>query len=289
MGFIKQYEKYPVVEFLMKFGYDNFWMSKQICNKATKDKEFRRWLIQNKDVKGKDTCYVSSLLNAYKHNVPLLEQEILERAKKELRTNEYKDLREAFKGEQETLLKYITKQGTHLSTYADYYKACTELGMDMMIDRNRYPHDFKYWHDMRIDQLNTKRAEEDKIKRAKLYEQFAQIAAKYLPLERISKDDYVVIIAQSPQDLIREGEVLHHCVGRMNYDQRFIKEQSLIFFVRKANDISTPLVTMEYSLSTHKVLQLYGLKDSKPSEEIQNYVNKRWLPYANRKLKQIAA
>ena len=81
---------------------------------------------------------------------------------------------------------------------------------------------------------------------------------------------------------------MHHCVGKMNYDQKFAREETLIFFIRNRLSPNTPFVTLEYSLANHKILQCYGEHDSKPSEDILTYVNKKWLPYANRKLKQIA-
>ena len=51
----------------------------------------------------------------------------------------------------------------------------------------------------------------------------------------------------------------------------------------------TPLVTVEYSLHTHKILQCYGEHDHKPSDDILHYVNKVWLPYANKTIKKLAA
>jgi hypothetical protein len=74
----------------------------------------------------------------------------------------------------------------------------------------------------------------------------------------------------------------------MGYDQKFAREETLIFFIRNTNSPDTPFVTLEYSLSTHKVLQCYGDNDSKPDEKVMTFVNKKWLPYANRKLKKIA-
>ena len=59
-----------------------------------------------------------------------------------------------------------------------------------------------------------------------------------------------------------------HCVGRMNYDRRFVREESLIFFVRTKEQPDIPFVTLEYSLRNHKVLQCYGEHDHKPSEDI---------------------
>ena len=147
----------------------------------------------------------------------------------------------------------------------------------MSLPKNRFPHDFKRWHDIRIDQYATARAEADRKAKQELYEQFARIAEKYLPLEHDKRSAFVCIIARSPADLIREGELLDHCVGRMNYDQRFIREESLIFFIRKKEQPDTPLVTLEYSLRNHKVLQCYGEHDHKPSEDVLHYVNKVWL------------
>lgn len=49
----------------------------------------------------------------------------------------------------------------------------------------------------------------------------------------------MAVIAHKPSDLVREGEALHHCVGRMNYDRKFVLEESLIVFIRRKE--STPL------------------------------------------------
>lgn len=82
---------------------------------------------------------------------------------------------------------------------------------------------------------------------------------------------------------------MHHCVGRMQYDERFAQEESLIFFIRAKEKPEKPLVTLEYSLSMHKVLQCFASYNQKPSEEILYYINKIWLPYANKHLRQIQA
>jgi hypothetical protein len=74
----------------------------------------------------------------------------------------------------------------------------------------------------------------------------------------------------------------------MNYDQKFAREESLIFFIRNKDNINNPFVTVEYSPKSKKVVQCYGEHDSKPNDNVLNYVNKVWLPYANRKLRQLA-
>ena len=36
-----------------------------------------------------------------------------------------------------------------------------------------------------------------------------------------------------------------------------------------------------------KVLQCYGLNNSRPTEDVLRYVNKVWLPYAKKQLKNL--
>lgn len=122
-----------------------------------------------------------------------------------------------------------------------------------------------------------------------LTKKLADVAQKYMPLQHNKRSAYICVIAQTPADLIREGEILHHCVGRMHYDLSMANEESLIFFIRTKAQPEKLFVTLEYSLKTHKVLQCYGIHNSKPSDETLHYVNKIWLPYANKTIKQIAA
>ena len=290
LNYLRFYEKYPKCELLVKAGMSNLAASIQILRLCDKDKNFCKWLYKNKD-KASSGYYISSIINAYKQNKDIEEVYNFEKFKKYFaKENNFQNLKTFLKhNEKDKFIKYLIKQNTDGYSYEDYRNACQYLGIDMAIDKNRYPHDFKKWHDIRIDQYHTAKAEKDAEERKELYQKFANVANKYLSLERlIVKEDYVCIIAKSPQQLVHEGEQLHHCVGQMNYDQKFAREESLIFFIRNRLSPNTPLATLEYSPKNHKILQCYGEHDTKPSEEILNFVNKKWLPYANRKLRQIA-
>ena len=142
---------------------------------------------------------------------------------------------------------------------------------------------------IRIDEANTKRMENDKKERAEFYEKFNAVAEKYLPMQKDKNATYLVIIAKSPAELKAEGKALHHCVGSMGYEQKFAREETLIFFIRSADAPDVPLVTMEYSLKSKKILQCYAYGNTKPADDITTYINTKWLPYAKRQLKKIAA
>ncbi len=288
--YLRTYEKYPQAEMFVKFGLSAYVLSKQLLEKSAKDKTFRKWLIKHCGELYLGHYYISTILLSYKTGKSLENAQQFERQKKSFcnKNSSYPELRRFFKGQTDKFLEYVQKQDTNIATYNDYYNACTYIGLDMTEDKNVFPHDFKRWHDIRIDQYHTAKAMKDAEERKELYAKFASVAEKYLPLQR-EKEAFVIVIARSPAELIREGDILHHCVGRMNYDQKFAREERLIFFVRNANDPDTPFVTIEYSLKSKKILQCYGEHDSKPNDSVLEFVNKKWLPYANRKLKQIAA
>ena len=289
--YLRTYLKYPQVEYLVKAGLGKFVDSTMILKKIGEDKAFRKWLMAHRAELAEHYYYVDVILRAFRTGKPLDVLQVYREAKIKLSHDQHlKPICELFTGaEQERFFDYISKQNTNANTYLDYLKACQYLGLDMSEEKNRFPHDFKRWHDIRIDQYATAQAEADRKAKQELYKQFARIAEKYLPLEHDKRSAFICIIAHSPAELIREGEILHHCVGKMNYDRRFIREESLIFFVRSRRDPETPLVTLEYSLKNRKVLQCYGEYDRKPDEDVLHYVNKVWLPYANKRIKQIRA
>ena len=66
-------------------------------------------------------------------------------------------------------------------------------------------------------------------------------------------------------------------------------QETLIFFVRKIEELDKPFVTIEYSLKYKQVLQCYAYKNSKPEEKVLEFVNNKWLPHANKQLEKIAA
>ena len=286
--YLRTYEKYPQAEMFVKFGLSTYALSKQLLEKSAKDKQFRKWLIRHCGELCGRYYYIGTILSAYKTGKPLDHIQQLERQKKSFcnKNSSYPELKRFFKGRTDKFLEYVKKQDTSIATYNDYFKACNYLGLDMTEDKNVFPHNFKHWHDMRIDQYHTAKAMKDAEERKELYAKFASVAEKYLPLQR-TNEAFVVVIARSPSELIIEGDTLHHCVGRMNYDQKFAREESLIFFVRNVSEPATPFVTLEYSIKSKKILQCYGEHDHTPDSTVMDFVNNKWLPFANRQLKKI--
>ena len=72
-----------------------------------------------------------------------------------------------------------------------------------------------------------------------------------------------------------------------NLSRKILKSITLGW--RSADAPDVPLVTMEYSLKSKKILQCYANSNTKPADDITTYINTKWLPYAKRQLKKIAA
>ena len=300
LQYLRLYEEYPQVEYLVKFGLSSYVKNKQLLKKIGKDKSFQKWLFKNHTAIQGKFYYVSTILKAYEENKPFEVVQAYEERVKKINADKYlKPIRELFGKDIKKYIDYTRHQHISDRLYLDYLIACNYLGIDMTENKNKIPHDFMHWHDVRVEEYKTVKAfrdeEERKAKALKdaeekkeLYEKFSKVAEKY---SRLSKEDgaYVVMIAQSPAELVNEGAILKHCVGHMGYDKRFANEQSLIFFVRTKENPTEPFVTVEYSIKSKKVLQCYAKGNSTPDAEVTQYINSVWTPYANKLLKQKVA
>ncbi len=81
--------------------------------------------------------------------------------------------------------------------------------------------------------------------------------------------------ATSQAELIREGEILSHCVGRSNYGQKMAMGTTAIFFIRRQKEPEKPFATLELGLKDGKVIQCYGEKDRYPGDRVKTFYT-RW-------------
>lgn len=288
IDYLRIYEKFPQAEYLIKLGLKNYATSKTILKRIAKDKAFIKWLAKNRDELQSGDFYIPAVLNAYKTGRPISEQNLLFTLLSHTRSGRYSHYKNRFCGDWNQLLLYILKHKIDVPLYFDYYDACVFLNLDMALDKNLYPRDFKRRHDIRADEYSTAVAILEEKSRKLLYDDFKKMASKYISLQYSNAESqFLMVIAKSPAELIREGLLLHHCVGRMGYDQKMIRGESLIFFVRNRLAPDTPLATVEYSLSKRAVLQCHADSNNPPNSEIISFVHDLWLPYANRMLNAV--
>ena len=304
LGYLRLYEEFPEAEYLIKSGLKYYATSKTILRKVRKDKSFHKWLVAHRDcdmVDGKYYC--NAILHAYKNNVSIKKANDLEYRKRHLSADYHGkeiislSLKKGIKGEYERLFSYLEKQDISNYLYLDYIRACHYLQLDCHDDNIRYPKDFHRWHDIRLKEQRIMREEEERLRKEQarkekeqLVQDFLIAAEKYLPLAGFTEDEhYAIFIARSPAELVKEGNALSHCVGYNGYDKKMANQETLIFFVRKIEELDKPFVTIEYSLKSKKVLQCYAYKNTKPDDKVLQFVHNKWLPHANEQLEKIAA
>lgn len=289
------YKENPRIELITKLVSSKYAVNKNIVSRATKDKQFIVFLKNNAAEIKRLHASANAVIQAYRDNKPIEDVVRAEEVRKSLTTecganDTTRAIYAAIKslGEKTVLeyANYTSRVGR--GSYEDYFRCIRYLGLDLTDKKNLFPHDFKRWHDVRVDEYHSKRAAEDKEKRKELCDKFALIAEKYRNLSWQNVGGFAVLIAGVPEDLVREGDILHHCVGRMGYDQKFIREESLIFFVRTMADLNTPFVTVEYDLKGKKVKQCYGDHDSRPAQNVLDFVYNVWQPRATKELSKLS-
>lgn len=76
---------------------------------------------------------------------------------------------------------------------------------------------------------------------------FSQIYVNYKDRLAFEYGDFEIVLPTCSQDLIVEGNQMHHCVG--GYIDRVAKGETLIVFVRNKNNLNSPYITCQVELN----------------------------------------
>lgn len=285
LNYIKQYKKYPIVEMLMSLELYHLVFNEKCILFMMSNKSFCRWLFKNKDGIKTNQISFPTLKTAFKNGKDVVQynSDIIQKrvAAKRISDNLGKDLYRIVKNvcrDFEKLEKYASKVGKE--NYRDYLEACEYLKLNLADTKVLYPKKFKYWHDFYINQMNANKNNRIDRKISKQAQRY-----KYILLDL---EELILMFPTKTQDFIDEGKSLHHCVGRMSYNEKMANGESLIIFIRKKVEPSKPYVTMEFDPKKNYIKQIYGDHDKPPSTEVKNEIYNNWLPMVKQlKNKQI--
>lgn len=156
-----------------------------------------------------------------------------------------------------------------LTWYNDYIGMSKSMGVDLSNKSVRFPKDIKAAHDRVVAEF---KIVEDEI----LNEQMRQATERlYNGLTEYQNGDYAIVFPKTRNDFIVEGQSLSHCVGTQEkYFKNHIEGTYMIFFVRKAEEIEKPFVTMEIDMRRLVIQQIYGYGDKRPAQPVINFANK---------------
>ena len=121
----------------------------------------------------------------------------------------------------------------------------------------------------------------ERTKEERDQKKWTEIYTRLAPKVSFEYGNYVVVLPEKPNDLIIEGELMHHCVG--SYVDKVVDEQTYIVFVRRKDNPNTPYITAEiklngklgqYYLSSDRDIKLPA--DIEFKNAYQNHLNEVW-------------
>ena len=247
IDYIGLYRKFPICEMLMKLNIKRMWSEKALEFIAA-NKDFQKWIFKNAE-KLSDMAFQTAK-NAFKKNPngdPADYQASLRfriEAGKEASFDNKLIYKKALKfAPQEKLYEYIKEKHIARQSYGDYLTACDWLHLDFSDTKVLFPKNFTEMHDLYTAQYAEYMNDLEAKKHLQLSVKMLKTAEKFSFLGTFSDSLYSVVVAKSKSDLINEGERLHHCVGRMDYDRRQADGKSVICFIRRNDEPDSPFVT----------------------------------------------
>ncbi len=178
------------------------------------------------------------------------------------------------------LLNYLIRQqrrhpgcvsGWGLTLMTDYWRSCAELNGGRVPRSLQWPKDLKAAHD---DMTARIRYKEDAELRT-LFEERAEAMREYdYESEALGMS---IRICATQAEMITEGKVLNHCVGRYAKDHAL--GRTTIFLIRRVKEPEKPFYTLEWKY--HSIYQNHTNNNDKQTEEVLAF-EREWLAHVAR-------
>lgn len=196
----------------------------------------------------------------------------------------YKDIKNIPKGVGMVRFQnWVIKNKVDFTYYLDYLGMLYDLSIDPTNNENLIiPKDLEKAHDNAVRLLNILFEENLKKIKAK-EEQDYRDAMKARKKLQATIDGFAFTVPEKLEDLIKEGKELHHCVGSSAYVEKHRKGQTTILFIRKVDEATKPLFTLEYK--SGEIIQIRGKHNVSAPPEVVEAANKwvRWVSTRDRK------
>lgn len=138
------------------------------------------------------------------------------------------------------------KSGEVLTTWSDYLSMACRLKMDTsdaIIYRVRK---LRQRHDELVELCGQK---ELAIRAGEVLEKYPHVEDIYQEIKEVygyTGKDYAVIVPSQIEEIMNEGEQLHHCVGSSDrYWERIERKESYVLFLRRVSKPDAPYYTLE--------------------------------------------
>lgn len=162
-------------------------------------------------------------------------------------------------------INYLEEQKFSFDYYLDYIYMLQELETPLTSDLVIFPKDIRKAHDdlvSVIGKLKRELEEKEYEKRQKSLQKYEQ-----------EIDEFMFLVPKDLQEIVNEGNALHHCVGGKHYLDNHTKGNTNIIFIRQKDEVEKPYFTLEYK--NQHVAQVQGKynRETVP-DDLQKAINK---------------
>ncbi len=288
MRFYSLYKKYPIAEMVMKLHLDRFLTEKSLMQ-LTEEKAYRKYIYDHVEEIKNQRLSAQWTHNAYKRKVDAVDYSSSLGYRIQIGRELAEGLEKTYElvkqyTTQEKLYKYLKDNDISKYSYADYIEACRWLRLNFEDTKVLFPRNFQEVHDAYTEQYGKYKEEQEQKRKHHISDAMADTAKKYGFVEQ-NINGFKFVIAKSKNELIIEGSNMNHCVGKMNYDERQAKGDSMIVFMRKLDDISKSYVTIELGKNMN-IKQEYAKNNTTPEEKALETIG-IWQELITKKFKKL--
>lgn len=157
-------------------------------------------------------------------------------------------------------LRYPSMQAL-VSEYRDYLEMCVKQKYDMRNSFVLYPKDLQKSHDKVAHRIRMKAD-------AKMRRDFKKAYLDIAGQMDFEMDGMKILYPATPDEIISEGNTLHHCVG--GYVDRVARKECVILFLRQCAEESKSFYTIE--VREREVVQVRGMKNDPPTPKVKKFM-----------------
>ena len=166
--------------------------------------------------------------------------------------------------------RYYNKSSV-LNEYQDYLQLCKKLDYNTF---NLFPRNLMIAHDAASTMFNKRKKQ---IYNRKIKDNFDSLYKKY----NFSKFGMTIIPPKTSDEIVFEGQALHHCVA--SYVSKVAEDESIILFLRRTQNQNEPWYTIEIK-NNNEITQIRGFNNESPTQDIKKFINewqrKKLIPLA---------
>ena len=146
--------------------------------------------------------------------------------------------------------------------YSDYLDMCRKQNYDLKNEFILFPRDLQEAHDRVARQIKLKSD-------AQMRSDFKTAMKRITSHLDFELDGMTICYPQNPEEIIKEGQALHHCVG--SYVDRVAKKECIILFLRQTAQVDRPFYTLE--IRNKKVVQARTTRNDPATPEVQHFLD----------------